>query len=46
MLLLLALSAAITAVAGPQTVKTSVAQVTLFIVGTQLTLTRQLNLPP
>lgn len=37
MLLLLALSAAISAVAGPQKVKTSVEKVTLFIDGAQVT---------
>ena len=36
MLLLLALSAAISAVAGPQKVKTSVEKVTLFIDGAQV----------
>lgn len=40
MLLLLALSAAISAVAGPQKVKTSVEKVTLFIDGAQVTRTR------
>lgn len=39
MLLLLALSAAISAVAGPQKVKTSVEKVTLFIDGAQVTRT-------
>ena len=45
MLLLLALSAAISAVAGPQKVKTSVEKVTLFIDGAQVTRTKQLDLP-
>lgn len=45
MLLLLALSAAISAVAGPQKVKTSVEKVTLFIDGAQVTRTRQVDLP-
>ncbi len=45
MLLLLALSAAISTVAGPQKVKTSVEKVTLFIDGAQVTRTRQVNLP-
>ena len=44
MLLLLALSAAISAVAGPQKVKTSVEKVTLFIDGAQVTRTRQVDL--
>lgn len=46
MLLLLALSAAISAVAGPQKVKTSVEKVTLFIDGAQVTRTRQVDLRP
>ena len=45
MLLRLALSAAISAVAGPQKVKTSVEKVTLFIDGAQVTRTRQVDLP-
>ena len=45
MLLLLALSAAISAVAGPQKVKTSVEKETLFIAGAQVTRTRQEALP-
>lgn len=45
MLLLLALSAAISAVAGPQKVKTSVEKVTLFIDGAQVTRTGQVDLP-
>ena len=45
LLLLLGLSAAISSIAGPQKVKTSVEKVTLFIDGAQVTRTKQIDIP-